>query len=476
MTSAVIRPITISISALGGQGGAVLTQWIVDLAEASGFYAQSTSVPGVAQRTGATIYYVELFSKKVAEAAGKKPILALMPVPGDVDICIASELMEAGRAVERKFVSPNATTLISSTHRVYAISEKEKPGDARVDSNKVIGVMKKAAKTCITFDMQAAADETGSVISSVMFGALAGSHALPFPASDFEKTIRNTGRAVETNLKGFRLGFFRAENGDKKQSPTAKSIEAPAQEITTENWHQLIDYQDMAYANLYLDRVKNLQKSGLAGKALAEASRYLGLWMAFHDVIRVAELKTQKGRSALIRKEVQAKDDQITKPMEYFHPRWEEFCDILPKALGKYLETSKLSKWLLGWAFDKDRLIGTNTLMGFIPLYLLAGLKGWRIKSYRFERENIAIQIWLDLLPQIAACNPEAAFEVAQLPRLIKGYGKTHARGAARYDALIVLARTDMKSPDLAKHIRNAVTVALSDNSDAAFHQAMQQA
>ncbi len=65
---------------------------------------------------------------------------------------------------------------------------------------------------------------------------------------------------------------------------------------------------------------------------------------------------------------------------------------------------------------------------------------------------------------------------MAQLPRLIKGYGKTHARGAARYDALIVLARTDMKSPDLAKHIRNAVTVALSDNSDAAFHQAMQQA
>ena len=45
---------------MGGQGGGVLTDWIVELAERHGWLAQSTSVPGVAQRTGATIYYVEM--------------------------------------------------------------------------------------------------------------------------------------------------------------------------------------------------------------------------------------------------------------------------------------------------------------------------------------------------------------------------------------------------------------------------------
>ena len=91
----------------------MLADWIIDLAEHGGYLAQMTSVPGVAQRTGATIYYVELFPK--AAAREQKPVLALMPVPGDVDIVLASELMEAGRAITRGLVTPDRTTLIAST-------------------------------------------------------------------------------------------------------------------------------------------------------------------------------------------------------------------------------------------------------------------------------------------------------------------------------------------------------------------------
>src|ERR1700752_1199306 len=86
------RVITIAIVAMGGEGGGVLADWIVDLAEHAGYLAQTTSVPGVAQRTGATIYYLELFREDEIQAAGKEPILALMPVPGEVDIVLASEL------------------------------------------------------------------------------------------------------------------------------------------------------------------------------------------------------------------------------------------------------------------------------------------------------------------------------------------------------------------------------------------------
>src|SRR5438874_10002283 len=114
-----VRPITIAVVALGGEGGGVLADWIVDLAEHGGYLAQATSVPGVAQRTGATIYYVELFPRADAEAAGLAPVLALMPMPGDVDIVLASELMEAARAVQRGLVTPERTTLIASTHRVW---------------------------------------------------------------------------------------------------------------------------------------------------------------------------------------------------------------------------------------------------------------------------------------------------------------------------------------------------------------------
>ena len=54
------RPVTLLIAALGGEGGGVLTNWIIGAAESLGFPAQSTSIPGVAQRTGATTYYIEI--------------------------------------------------------------------------------------------------------------------------------------------------------------------------------------------------------------------------------------------------------------------------------------------------------------------------------------------------------------------------------------------------------------------------------
>src|ERR1700746_1225142 len=105
------RAISIAILAMGGEGGGVLADWIVDLAEHSGYHAQATSVPGVAQRTGSTIYYLEIFPR----TNGNEPVLALMPVPGELDIVIASELMEAGRAIQRSLVTPDRTTLIAST-------------------------------------------------------------------------------------------------------------------------------------------------------------------------------------------------------------------------------------------------------------------------------------------------------------------------------------------------------------------------
>jgi len=120
------RPIKLCVAALGGQGGGVLADWLVEIAEAEGYLAQSTSVPGVAQRTGATIYYLEFFPRTAAERAGREPVMALMPVPGDVDCVVASELVEAGRAIQRGLVDPERTTLIASSHRSYSVAEKSR--------------------------------------------------------------------------------------------------------------------------------------------------------------------------------------------------------------------------------------------------------------------------------------------------------------------------------------------------------------
>src|SRR4051812_47324303 len=134
--------IKLAILAVGGQGGGVITDWIVDLAERNGWYAQSTSVPGVAQRTGATIYYIEMVPELDGESGA--PVLSLMPAPGDVDVVVAAELMEAGRAIQRGIVTPDRTTLIASTHRTLAVSEKIVPGSGITDPAPVLDIARKS--------------------------------------------------------------------------------------------------------------------------------------------------------------------------------------------------------------------------------------------------------------------------------------------------------------------------------------------
>ena len=201
------KAITIAILAMGGEGGGVLADWIVDLAEHSGYRAQTTSVPGVAQRTGSTIYYLEIFPEEEVQAACKEPILALMPVPGEVDIVLASELMEAGRAIQRGLVTPDRTTLIASTNRVYSMTEKTAITDGRVDSAKVIEASNAAAKTFVHGDFAGMAEDTRSVISASLFGALAATGALPFRREQFEDAIRKGGVGVESSLAAFDAGF-----------------------------------------------------------------------------------------------------------------------------------------------------------------------------------------------------------------------------------------------------------------------------
>src|SRR6185295_12988845 len=158
------RPITLLIAALGGEGGGVLTDWIVSAADQSGLPVQSTSIPGVAQRTGATTYYIEIFPVPHRELGGKRPVLALAPGVGDVDIVVASELMEAGRAISMGFVTTDRTWLLSSTSRVYLTVEKMQMGDGRYDAERLARAVAQNSREHLLFDMEAAAKAAGAIV------------------------------------------------------------------------------------------------------------------------------------------------------------------------------------------------------------------------------------------------------------------------------------------------------------------------
>lgn len=489
------RAIKIAVMALGGQGGGVLAEWIVKAGERAGFLAQSTSVPGVAQRTGATIYYIELFPKADADAKGKAPVLALMPAPGDVDIVIAAEMMEAGRALMRGFVSKQ-TTLIASSHRVFAIGEKIAMGDGRQDGDAARREVDAAAGRAIWFDMEKSADEAGAVISAVMLGALAGSGAAPIGRNVFEDVIRAGGRAVDRNLKGFAAGFAAcgpelqpaAEPHSRAQTASApspavaplverlKNLPQAVQANAREGVKRAVDFQDPAYGRLYLDRLEEMlavdRKCGGETRAFALSAaiaKYLALAMAFDDVIRVADLKTRASRFARFREDVRASEGQIVRVSEYMHPRLEEACDLLPPFAARALLNSSAARKIFDAIFGKGRRVPTTAVSGFLMLNFLASLRPMRRGNHRFSIEQARIGEWLSLVARETAADYALGVEVASLQRLIKGYGDTHARGLANFTTIIGALDAVKAVPAPAAALARLRDAALKDEDGAAL-------
>ena len=449
------RPVTILIAALGGEGGGVLSDWIVSAASAQGYPVQSTSIPGVAQRTGATTYYLEIFPVTWSDLGGKRPVLALTPGIGDVDLIVASELMEAGRTVAGGFATADRTSVIASTHRSYAIAEKAAMGDGRYDDERLGRVIAANSRNRLLFDMDALARESGAMINAVMLGAIAGRGGLPFPPEACETAIRADGKAIEANLRGFRAGLAVTQPSARQDAATARPlpihasslsmldidmvIPEAARDIVREGLRRLTAYQDAGYARLYLDRLAPICDADLRahadGRLAAATARNLAVRMSYEDVIRVAEAKISPQRFARIAEEVGATSGEPVIVVDYLKPGIDEICQLLPPRFARrVLALAERRGWLgrLYWGME----VKTSSITGYLRFWLLAKLRSWRPRSFRYAQEQQAIDQWLSLVADAARLSGEFAIEVADCARLIKGYGDTWQRGMANYRAI----------------------------------------
>lgn len=499
------RPITVAIVAMGGEGGGVLADWIAEVARAHHWSAQTTSVAGVAQRTGATIYYVELFPSAAGGGVRAHPVLSTMPTPGEVDLVIASELMEAGRAVQRGLVTPDRTTLIASTNRVYSIAEKSGAGDARVDSAALLAGAKEAARHLIAADFMKAATDAGSVISASLLGALAESGALPFERADFEAAITTFGKGVKPSLAAFDAGFNLAQSAEKpgrtfltlgrvRREATGMEVPADAAErelaainprallgpaladladcvaanvppgaqlMTLRGISRVAVYQDPAYAVDYLDRVCAIavcETDAASAELTTEVARYAALWMTYQDTIHVAFQKVRRARLAGVRAELGAARAHPVHVREYLHPQVAEITDTLPVRLGSLLRRSKTFARLVNLVAKKGIVVTTTSMWGYTVLSTLARLRPLRRRSLRFAHEQDEIDRWLHRVAEIAAIDYQLACQVAQLPRLLKGYGQTWERGEEHFHRLLA------QSESLAGRTDAATTLAAQMN------------
>jgi indolepyruvate ferredoxin oxidoreductase beta subunit len=455
-------PITIIVCALGGEGGGVLAQWLVDVAVRAGHAAQSTSIPGVAQRTGATTYYLEFFPQPQSAIGGRRPVFGLVPVPGALDALVCSELLEATRQVTLGLADAQRTLVIASSARTLTTAERMPLGDGRVDPEALLALLRTHSREHHVLDLDALAREAGTVVSAVMFGAIAGSGLLPFAREHYEAVLARSGRGAEASRRGFDLAFARVASArahgsfvervvaraDARSTATPPALPDDVARAFPPAVHPMLAlglarvraYQDDDYASLYLQRLARVRDAerasdpaGAHGHATTrEAARWLALWMAFDDIVRVASLKLTPERWARVRREARAGDDDLLKVYDHFKPGVPEFAGVLPPRWAAALrrwDAARRARGAEPWALPLR--LGTHTVHGTLLLKLLASLRWLRRRGQRYADEQALIERWLDAVVRHTAADWRLGHEITLCGRLIKGYGGTQERGRA---------------------------------------------
>ncbi len=460
--------IKILIPAVGGQGGGVLTEWIVQAFFLEDFDAQGISLPGLSQRGGSTVYYLEAHPRPKSE---EKPLIfAQFPVPGEVDIILAQEFLELGRALELGYGS-DKTTIVTSTHRIYSTLEKMPVGSGIYSDENLRKLAAAFSTRMIELNALELAKANGMdelAVNAILLGALCESGAVPIDKNSFITAIEMVGVATNASLKAFEVGWEYAHSNHEQAAPDAvqwgsfvkerlDKLEGPNKEayasrvkaiesdyplnlrvILAESVFRLIDYQDIKYADKYLEEVNRIYVIDTNTKAssfkLTELyAKNLALLMSYEDGIRVAELKIKSDRFKRIREEMRLRDDQVFHVVDYLKPDAEEIYGLLPYALvAPVISFTQTRLFKKIWRRKKPLTMGqtpvTNSFSGYLRMWMLTKIKFMRPHSFRYNKEYRLIKRYTEAVIKYSEYDYKLASLVAGSVQMVKGYGRVRRR------------------------------------------------
>lgn len=191
----------IFMTGVGGQGTLLASRVLGEAALTAGLNPLLSETHGMAQRGGVVTSTVILGDLK-------SPIIS----PGEADIVVAFEALEALRALE----FCHARTLMLANTAVIppypvAVGQVSYP-----KVSDMLGVVAGQVGGLLAFDASALARQAGSplAVNIVLLGALATTDTLPVSAADLKQVIREktNPRFVDANLTAFDLGAAAARD------------------------------------------------------------------------------------------------------------------------------------------------------------------------------------------------------------------------------------------------------------------------
>jgi indolepyruvate ferredoxin oxidoreductase beta subunit len=268
------------------------------------------------------------------------------------------------------------------------------------------------------------------------------------------------------------------------QHPHAKLFPGPVEELFGLGYARLLEYQGQEYAELYARRMQQVlaaereaDPQGTHGFVTTrEMARWLALWMAFDDIVRVADLKSRASRWTRVKGEVKLGDDDLLKLYDHFKPGVPEFAALLPPSLAQKLvawDRKRVARGQQPWAMPLK--IGTHSVLGMLALRTLASLKWLRVRGSRFAVEQQMIEKWLSGVVAGTRRHWQLGHEIALCGRLIKGYGSTNERGKENLLHVLDHLANGGRAEDAAQAIHAAREAALADDAGKALDATLVQ-
>jgi indolepyruvate ferredoxin oxidoreductase beta subunit len=246
---------------------------------------------------------------------------------------------------------------------------------------------------------------------------------------------------------------------------------------------RVCEYQDAAYGERYATRLQRVlaaertgDPTGSQGFATTrETARWLALWMAFDDIVRVADLKSRASRRQRVAGEVKLADGDLLRVYDHFKPGAPEFAAMLPEGLARRVlawDARRQARGKAAWALPLK--IASHGVFGLLALRVLAATRRLRPLGQRFATEQALIDRWLDAVVRGAQGDAALGLELARCGQLIKGYGSTNERGK---DNLLHITDhlADPARNGAAEAVVQARTAALSDEAGKALDLALQR-
>ncbi|VTU39939.1 indolepyruvate ferredoxin oxidoreductase family protein [Variovorax sp. PBL-E5] len=404
---------------IGGTGVVTVNQILGMAAFLDGSDVQCYDHTGSSQKAGPVVSHLKIFERG--------EVVSPTVSAGAADLYLAFDALGAVTATNLAMTSPERTIAVVSTSKVPTgemVSNVQRSYPAQSDITQRIAQRTRSDRG-LFFDAQGLAESLlGDHMANnlLMVGAAFQLGALPIRAASIEAAIRLNGTAVESNLNAFRWGRLQVAEPERVQQAIVRVDAEPARtfadpvvrrvaatgatgelaETLKRRVAELIEFQDEAYAQRYLDELARILSARRDPRLAMAVARNLYKLMAYKDEYEVARLHLlAESRAALSREYGDG-----ARMYWHFHPTFLRALGVRKKLrLGAWfrpvLAMLRAMKKLRGTRLD---LLGTARLRRIeraLPAYYIAQL----------EAACALPDADLDLL-----------VELAEAPDLIRGY------------------------------------------------------